>query len=185
MSGRNTIIRSMHDVGLAAWFGGSLMGAVGLNGATAKAKDPAERLSLSSIGWAKWAPVQLAALAIHGIGGVGLIYANKGRVLEQPDTKANTIVKAVLTIGAMGTTLYSAIVGSKMAKHADEGASGVTEPSHGSSKELQSAQKQQKALQWLIPVLTFVLVVLAAQQGEQQRPVEGILRSKIAKLTGK
>ncbi|MFF2206234.1 hypothetical protein [Streptomyces sp. NPDC058145] len=33
MSGRNTVIRSLHDLGLAAWFGGSLMGAVGLNGA--------------------------------------------------------------------------------------------------------------------------------------------------------
>ncbi len=34
-STRNTVIRSLHDVGLAAWFGGALMGAVGVNGATA------------------------------------------------------------------------------------------------------------------------------------------------------
>ena len=40
MSERNTLIRSMHDLGLAAWFGGNLMGAVGLNGGAAKAKDP-------------------------------------------------------------------------------------------------------------------------------------------------
>jgi hypothetical protein len=33
MSERNTAVRSLHDLGLAAWFGGSLMGAVGLNGA--------------------------------------------------------------------------------------------------------------------------------------------------------
>ncbi|MDT5205049.1 MAG: hypothetical protein QOD34_1685, partial [Mycobacterium sp.] len=33
MSTRNTVIRSLHDLGAAAWFGGSLMGAVGLNGA--------------------------------------------------------------------------------------------------------------------------------------------------------
>jgi len=26
MSERNTLLRSMHDVGAAAWFGGSLMG---------------------------------------------------------------------------------------------------------------------------------------------------------------
>ncbi|MCX4721910.1 hypothetical protein [Streptomyces virginiae] len=31
MPERNTVLRSMHDLGLAAWFGGSLMGAVGLN----------------------------------------------------------------------------------------------------------------------------------------------------------
>ncbi|CAM5474167.1 hypothetical protein SSPIM334S_01561 [Streptomyces spiroverticillatus] len=33
MTERNTFLRSAHDLGLAAWFGGSLMGAVGVNGA--------------------------------------------------------------------------------------------------------------------------------------------------------
>ena len=28
----DTLARSLHDLGLAAWFGGSLMGAIGLNG---------------------------------------------------------------------------------------------------------------------------------------------------------
>lgn len=39
-STRNTLIRSMHDLGLAAWFGGSLMGAIGLNGATRSTVAP-------------------------------------------------------------------------------------------------------------------------------------------------
>ena len=34
MSSRNTVVRTLHDLGLAAWFGGSLMGAVGVNGAS-------------------------------------------------------------------------------------------------------------------------------------------------------
>ncbi|CAQ01025.1 hypothetical protein ACR8AL_13390 [Clavibacter sepedonicus] len=173
MSERNTVIRSMHDLGLAAWFGGSLMGAVGLNGAAAAAKQPQERLRLSSIGWAKWAPVQLAALGAHAVGGLGLIYANKGRLAAQGEARSNTKVKAVLTIAAAGTTLYSALVGGRMAKHADEAPQGTTEPGAGVSDELASAQKQQKLLQWAIPALTAVLVVLAAQQGEQQRPVAG------------
>ena len=33
MAADNTLSRSLHDLGLATWFGGSLMGAVGLNGA--------------------------------------------------------------------------------------------------------------------------------------------------------
>ena len=48
---QHTVLRSMHDLGLAAWFGGNLMGAVGLNKAAAAAKDSAERTRLSSIGW--------------------------------------------------------------------------------------------------------------------------------------
>ena len=87
MSTRTTFFRSMHDVGLAAWFGGNLMGAVGLNGAAAKARDPRERLQLSSIGWARWAPVQFVAMAVHGVGGIALIVDNKTRLAAQPEAR--------------------------------------------------------------------------------------------------
>lgn len=183
MSERNTVIRSMHDLGLAAWFGGSLMGAVGVNGAAAEAGDPRERLRLSSAGWAKWSPVQLAALAVHGVGGLGLVLANKGRLMAQPEGRVNTIVKTVLTLGAAGTSLYSGILGTRVAKHQEEGAVGATEPSAGSSEELESAQKQLKVLQWVTPILTAVVIVLAAQQGEQQRPVAGLLKQRLPFLS--
>lgn len=185
MSERNTFIRSMHDIGLAAWFGGSLMGAVGLNGGAATAKDPSERLSVASAGWAKWAPVQLGALAVHGIGGAGLIFANKSRLLSQPGSRTNTIVKLGLTVVAAGTSLYSGVLGARMAKRAEEGGEGVTEPSASSSDELASAQTQQRILQWATPAITLVLIVLAAQQGEQQRPLAGLVASKLRGIAGK
>jgi hypothetical protein len=165
----------MHDLGLAAWFGGTLMGAVGLNGGTAQAKSPAERLRLSSAGWAKWAPVQLAAIIVHGIGGVGLIVGNKGRLAAQSEARTNTIVKLVITGLAGGASLYSAILGRTIGAHAQEGGEGVTEPDPTASAALVAAQKKQRILQWTIPALTAVLVVLGAQQGEQQRPVAGML----------
>lgn len=65
-----------------------------------------------------------------------------------------------------------------MAKHASEGAEGTTEPGSSSSKALASAQRQQKVLQWVTPVLTGVLIVLGAQQGEQQRPLAGLLNRR-------
>jgi hypothetical protein len=175
----------MHDIGLAAWFGGSLMGAVGLNGGAATAKAPSEPLAVSSAGWAKWAPVQLGALVVHGIGGAGLIFANKSRLLSQPESRTNTIVKLGLTVAAAGTSLYSGILGTRIAKHSAEGGEGVTEPLSTSSDELVSAQKQQKLLQWATPAITVVLIILAAQQGEQQRPVAGLLVSKLRTVTGK
>jgi hypothetical protein len=185
MSERNTFIRSLHDLGLAAWFGGNLMGAVGLNGAAATSDDPRERLEIASRGWAKWSPIVSGAMIIHGVGGLGLIGANKGRLLTQPGSRANTIVKSVLTLGAVGTSLYNGILGRKMAEHADEGTQGVTEPSASASSELASAQKQQRVLQWITPALLAVVVVLAAQQGEQQRPVAGLLRNKAKALIGR
>ena len=176
MSERNTVIRSMHDVGLAAWFGGTLMGAVGLNGATAKANDPTERLRLSSIGWGRWTPVQGVALGVHAAGGLALIYTNRGRLAVQGEARTNTAVKAVIELVAGAITVYSGFLGTRIAKHADEGATGVTEPSATSSTELAGVQRQQKILQWVIPVLTGTLIVLGAQQGEQQRPVAGLVQ---------
>lgn len=177
MSARNTLVRSMHDLGLAAWFGGALMGAVGLNGGTALAADPAERLRLSTAGWARWAPVQVAALVTHGIGGVGLILGNKARLAGQPEARHNTVLKLVVTALAGGASLYAGLLGVKIGRHADEGAEGVTEPSENASAALASAQTQQRVVQWVIPALTGILIVLGAQQGEQQRPAAGLLHS--------
>lgn len=178
MSERNTVVRSMHDLGLAAWFGGSLMGAVGLNGATSQAQKPQERLRLSSLGWARWAPVQLAAIVVHGIGGIGLILGNKERLATQPGSRTNTVVKVVFTALAGAVSLYSGFLGTRIADHADEDTVSVTVPAPSASPELASAQRQQNVLQWLIPAFTAVLVVLAAQQGEQQRPLQRLFGKK-------
>ncbi|BBE21735.1 hypothetical protein MN0502_06180 [Arthrobacter sp. MN05-02] len=97
----NLLARSAHDLGAAAWFGGTLMGAVGLNGATGKAKDPKERTRLSALGWAKWTPVQIAAFAVHAVGGIGLILGNKGRLASQDTVGSNTVWKSVITLAGM------------------------------------------------------------------------------------
>ena len=170
MTERNTLVRSLHDVGLSAWFGGALMGAVGLNGATADAIDPQERLRLSSLGWKRWAPVNAGAIGLHALGGAGLILANRRRVAQQGEAKANTYVKAGLTVAAAGLTAWSGALGRKVEEQSHQGAPGATEPSPRASDDLATAQRQLKVTQWAIPAVTGVLVVMAAQQGEQQRP---------------
>lgn len=176
MTTRNTLVRSFHDLGLAAWFGGNLMGAVGLNGAASTARDANERLAISSNGWARWFPVQLGAMVLHGIGGVGLIVGNTGRLAVQGESRANTGVKLALTVAAIGTTAWSGVLGARMTKAAADGevTAGTTEPSPVTSDEVATTQRQQRILQWVTPALTAALIVLAAQQGEQQR--EPLLR---------
>lgn len=175
MSSNSTVFRSMHDLGLAAWFGGSLMGAIGLNGATAQAEDPQERTRHSSLGWARWTPAQIAAVGTHAVGGLALIADNRRRLAVDPGTMLNTKVKLVLTLAAAGVTLYSGVLGAKVKAMQDEGAEGATEPAPDADPKLASAQKQLKSLQWAIPALTGALVVLGAQQGEQQRDARGLL----------
>lgn len=175
MASTNTLARIAHDLSLATWFGGSLMGAVGLNGATSKAEDPTERARLSSLGWARWTPVQLAAVGVHTMGGAGLISGNRQRIAADPATRNNTIVKTAVTLIAMGATGYSGWLGKQVAEQAHEGAHGATEPSDAATKKLASAQQQLRVLQWAIPALTGTLVALGAQQGEQQRDLRGQL----------
>jgi hypothetical protein len=173
MSQRNTFVRALHDLGGAAWFGGTLMGAVGLNGGATAGVSSEDVLTVSSAGWARWAPVQWAAIAAHGVGGIGLILGNKSRLAGQSESRTNTAVKSILTFAAVGTTIWSGLAGAAMAKHRSEGADGVTEPGSTSSDALASAQRQQKILQWATPVLTGIVLILGSQQGEQQRPVAG------------
>ena len=171
-STRNTVIRSMHDVGVAAWFGGSLMGAVGVNGATRTVAGPQNDLAVAASGWARWSPVAAAAIGVHVIGGVGLILANRGRVAGQSGVSANTAVKTVLTGAAIASTVYSGILGAHLAEQSDAPVEAATVPSAQTPQQVARSQQQLRVLQWVTPALTGALIVLGAQQGEQQKPAE-------------
>lgn len=175
----NLFARSVHDLTAAAWFGGSLMGAIGLNGAAAQAKDPVERATLSTVGWMRWAPVQAAAFGLHIVAGLALKMGNKDRELVQHGVARDTLIKAAVTLAGAGVTFYAGMLGKKVGQLAEEGAEGATEPSPTASTELAAAQKQLKFLQWTIPVFAGTTIVLGAKHGEMQRPQNvkaGILR---------
>lgn len=180
---QHTALRSMHDLGLATWFGGNLMGAVGLNRATSAAKDPSERTRLDSIGWAAWWPVQGAAIAAHLVGSVGMLRADRGRVATQPGATANTVVKSVVTLAAMGTSIASGVLGAKIGAASPAPSATATDPSALTPPDVAAAQKGQKPLQWVNPALTGVLIVLAAQQSEQQRTASTVRGALGAGLT--
>jgi len=166
----NLVARSIHDLTAGAWFGGSLMGAIGLNGATAEAKDPAERARLSSLGWKKWAPYQTAAFGAHLLAGLAITWENRDRMATQHGVTRLSIYKTIVTLTGAAVTLYSGMQGTKVEKLADQGAAGATEPNAGASAELRSAQQQLKILQWAIPVFAGWVIVLGAKHGEMQRP---------------
>lgn len=170
MSSRNTIVRSLHDLGAAAWFGGSLMGAVGVNGAAAAVNDPRERAAVSAAGWSKWGPVSAAAIGAHLVGGGAILYANRGRAKHQAGVRSNTVTKLVLTGAALGATFASKALGARAAQGSGHPVHGATEPASSTPDDVASAQRQLAYLQWAVPALTGALVVLGAQQGEQQRP---------------
>jgi hypothetical protein len=186
MSQRNTFVRSLHDLGLSAWFGGTLAGAVAVNGAAAQVTDPRERLRIANAGWARWTPVNLAAIGTHLVGDVAILWANKSRVGGQKGVLASTVPKTALTAAALGITAYSRVLGKKLEQAEGQPVAGSTEPAPGTAAETGAAQRQLQVCQWLIPAVTGAVVVLNAVHGEQQRPSQqlpGIL-ARPAQLLG-
>jgi hypothetical protein len=172
MTADNTVSRSLHDLGLATWFGGSLMGAVGLNGAAADVEEPKQRLRVATAGWNRWTPVNLAGIAAHVVGGAVLLGANKGRVASQQGVAQATVVKTALTGAALAATAWSRALGAKLEAAGEVPVEGGTDPSGDTPEDVAKAQRQLKVLQWVIPALTGAVLVLNARMGEQQRPAQ-------------
>ncbi len=126
--GDNTLIRSLHDLGAASWFGGSRMGALGVNGATKDISDPTERAQVAASGWARWSPVAAASIGAHLVGGLGLVVANRDRVEKESGVGANTAVKTALTVAAMASTAYSGFLGAQLTKEPNQPSEGAPSP---------------------------------------------------------
>jgi hypothetical protein len=168
----NTLARSLHDLGLAAWFGGSLMGAAGVNGAAAVVEDPTQRLRVANTGWARWTPLNLAGIAAHLAGGAVLTGANKGRLAGQQGVAPVSTVKTALTVAALGTTAYARVLGKRLERAGDVPVEGGTTPNPATPDDVTRAQRRLTALQWVIPFLTGAVLVVNARMGEQQRPAQ-------------
>ncbi len=172
MANSNTLARTLHDLGLATWFGGSLMGAVGVNGAAAEATDPTERSKIANAGWARWTPVNLAAIGAHLAGGAVILAANSKRVAGQAGVGQATVAKLAFTGAALAATAYSRALGQKVMNAGTPPVAGATEPSSSTPSDVADAQSKLKTLQWAIPALTAGIIVTSARLGEQQRPTE-------------
>lgn len=166
----NTVSRSLHDVGLAAWFGGTLANAVALNAAATPVSDPSDSGLVTNTGWDRWTPVNAAAIGAHVVGSVGQLVGNRTRLGTQPGVATMSWVKSGVTAAALGATAYARLLGRRVSARSDVPVAGATEPHPTTPPDVAAAQKQLSVLQWAIPGLTGVLVVISAFAGEQQRP---------------
>jgi hypothetical protein len=186
MTSDQTFARSLHDLGAAAWFGGALMGVVGLQGAATAMPDD-DGVSVADIGWQRWRPWKTAAIATHMAGSLPLLWGNKGRLATQRGAMATNLAKTGVFVAALGADLYAASLGRRVAQHRSATAEVALESSgDGTSAdalinrdpstdtagdlELEDTQRRLRVVQWVVPALTGLNIVLAAKMGEQQRP---------------
>ena len=166
----NTVSRSLHDAGLAAWFGGTLANAVALNPAAAEADSASGTRAVPKVGWDRWTPVNAAAIGMHVVGSLGQLGGNAPRIAGQRGVGRMVVAKTALTAAALGVTAYSRMLGQRVSKHTAVPAESGTTPAATTPPEVAAAQRQLAMLQWAVPALTGALVVLSSFAGEQQRP---------------
>jgi hypothetical protein len=169
---RDTLSRSLHDVGLAAWFGGTLANAVALNTAASEASSSTDRGAVANAGWDRWTPVNAAAIGAHLLGSVGQLVGNKGRLTGQQGVASMAAAKTALTMAAVGVTAYSRALGRKVAQERQMPAASGTKPEVGTPPPVADAQRKLRVLQWAVPALTGALIVVSSYAGEQQRATE-------------
>ena len=173
------VLHILHDVGAAAWFGGSLMGATGLNGAAAQLDDPRERARASTAGWSRWAPVNGAAVIAHTVGAAGLLRTEMPRVKTQKGLGRSSAIKTAVTAAGLGVSAWSAVLNRKMAAAGPVPVQGSTEASAATPPEVAATLKQLKLVQWLNPLLAGAIVGVTSWQEEQMRTsqvVPGVIK---------
>ncbi|MCY7396609.1 MAG: hypothetical protein LH468_10735 [Nocardioides sp.] len=169
---RNTVFRSLHDLGLSTWFGGTLANAVALNPAAAAADTDAGSGAVANVGWDRWTPVNAAAIGAHLIGSAGLIAGNSSRLANQEGVATMAVAKTALTVAALAVTARSRALGRTVSEHTAVPVQSGARPSDATPPAVAAAQKQLALLQWVVPALTGALVVVSSFAGEQQRPSE-------------
>jgi hypothetical protein len=169
---RATVSHFLHDLGLSAWFGGTLANAVALNKAAAAAGGSPQVGAVANVGWDAWTPVNAAAIGTHLAGSLGLLKHDLGRMSAQQGVGTMAAVKTTLTVAALGVTAYSRMLGRKVSQQTSVPAESGTEPASTTPPEVAAAQRQLRLLQWAVPALTGAVVLVGAYASEQYRPEE-------------
>ena len=169
---RATLSHQLHDLGLAAWFGGTLANAVSLNDAAGQGDDPSAVGAVANAGWDRWTPVNAVAIAAHLVGSVGLLKHDLGRVHAQQGVASMALGTTALTVGALGITAYSRRLGRTVSQHGAVPAADGTTPVAETPADVATAQRRLARLQWAVPAVTGALVAIASYASEQYRPEE-------------
>ena len=180
---QDTVSRSLHDVGLAAWFGGTLANAVALHPAAAEADTAAGTGRVANTGWNKWTPVNAVAIGAHLAGSVGELIGNRSRLAAQQGVGTMALTKTGLTAAALAATGYSRLLGRKVNRDTSVPALSGTESAVSTPEDVSKAQRRLSTMQWVVPALTGALIVVSSLAGEQQRP-SSVKKGILARFTG-
>ena len=150
-----------HNLGLAAWFGGSLFGQIALNPTVSSISDKSERGRVLNESWGRFNAVNSLALAS------AVISWRAGDLMDDAELRAPALARAknLLLGGAAVNAVISGIMGARIARQAPGGATPVesgTEPAPETPQEAASAQRAISFFGYGSLVLVAVVIALSA-----------------------
>lgn len=150
---RTTLLLAVHDLSLAAWFGGHWMGAVALNGATMEVDDHTQRIRVADAGWFRWSPVVTAAVPSHVLSAFAL-----GRLGRRHPARV------AVTVAALLATIETGLSGRRVMHAGDVPAATAVIPIRDTPDVVARAQRRLRVGQWLVPACTGALWLVNAVQ---------------------
>lgn len=163
-----TLLRMAHDMGLAVWFGGACMGAIGLNNATIEIDDHTQRTRVANAAWFSWAPVACTGIVAH-TGSAAALGRFRRSDAGEPGWCAPA--RTALTLGAAAATAATGIAGRRVVSGGDVPVATAVKPIEATPADVARAQRMLRLVQWLVPALTGALWLVNAvqQQGRADR----------------
>jgi hypothetical protein len=174
--------RAAHDVGLAAWLGGSMFGKFALNPALEEISSRAERGSVSNAAWNSYNPINAVGLGTAAVGWAAAraTEASSGELTGRERVLSR--VKDGLMGGAVLTGLLSGVQGARLARQAPDGAVPIESGTAPATNTPPAAAKIQRSLGVLgtLNIAAGVALVavnaMLAQTGHSRPPASRTLR---------
>lgn len=164
-----TAARIAHDLGLAAWFGGAAMGAIGLNAATREVDDPAQRIRVANAGWFRWAPMTAIAIGVHATGVYGRVRWGRRSALVSLGSPL-ALLRLALTGVAVGATIESGRSGRQVVARGDVPVATAVVPISDTPEDVAAAMRRLRIVQWLMPLSTAGILAVNALQDDSGGP---------------
>lgn len=172
-TGSSALVRSAarvaHDLGLAAWFGGACMGAVGLNAATREVDDPTQRSRVANAGWFRWAPFTAISVGGYLLGGLILRRGPGGPPHLRRSMPVADVAQAVFTVIALAATIDSGRCGREMVRGGDVPVATAVQPISATPPEVVQAQRRLRVVQWVMPASVGGILIVNALRTNRYR----------------
>lgn len=144
MTEPSTIVRTLHNLGLAAWFGGTLFGQVALNPTVSRISDKSERGRVLNESWARYNAVNALAM-ISAVGAWKLGGLEEDAKLV-PGSGGLVGSKNVLLGGALVNAVASAMLGARIAGQSSRGDTPVESGTEPAPETPEKAARSQRLI---------------------------------------